>query len=93
MSDRSRGSSGGVDLTDERLRELADEAERGYRPEQLRPRRGRPPMGREAATVFHVRLAPELRSALERRADAESTTPSEVVRRALREFLGARGTG
>lgn len=89
MTERHRGTSGGVELTDAKLDELADEAERGYEPEQLRirSRRGRPPMGASAASVFHVRLQPALRDALEQAADANQTTSSEIVRRALHQYL------
>lgn len=55
---------------------------------RTRSRRGRPPLGAEAATVFHVRLQPSLRDALQRAADAQKTSPSDIVRRALWEFLG-----
>ncbi|HEX9888461.1 MAG TPA: ribbon-helix-helix protein, CopG family [Nitriliruptorales bacterium] len=91
MSEPDRGTSGGVELTDAKLDELADEAERGYEPGQLRTRsrRGRPPMGASAAAVFHVRLQPALRDALEDAADAAQTTSSEIVRRALRQYLGS----
>lgn len=90
MPDPKHGTSGGVDLSEERVHELADEAERGYDTRWLRTRarRGRPPLGQEPATVFHVRLEPSLRAALVRRADEEATTPSDLVRRALRDFLG-----
>lgn len=89
MTEPTHGTSGDVELTDERVRDLAEEAERGYGPDQLRTRsqRGRPPLGAEAASVFHVRLPPDLRKALESAADATETTPSEITRRALREFL------
>lgn len=95
MSERDRATSGGVELTDAKLDELADEAERGYEPEQLRARsrRGRPPLGSSAASVFHVRLEPALREALERAADAEQTTASELVRRALRRYLDQPPSG
>ena len=91
MASDNRGTSGGVELDDKYLRELADEADRGYNPTRLRPRsrRGRPSLGSEAATVFQVRLDPELRELLERRADAEGTTPSEIARSALRHFLAS----
>lgn len=92
MTEDAHGSSGGVELTEERVRRLADDAERGYHPEELRRRRGRPPLGREAASVFHVRLEPRLRAALDRRADEDATTASEIVRRALREYLGTRSS-
>lgn len=45
-------TSGGVELTDDLLDRLAEEAEQGYEVDNLRPRtrRGRPPHGAEAAT-------------------------------------------
>lgn len=89
MSEHSHGTSGGVELTDQAIEELADEAEHGYDPAQLRTRsrRGRPPLGQSAASVFHVRLPPALRDALEQAADDRQTTPSEIVRQALHQFL------
>jgi hypothetical protein len=62
---------------------------RGYDAEQLRPRsrRGRPPIGSEAAALFQVRLEPELREALATAARGEHTSPSEMTRRALRTYL------
>lgn len=35
----SFGTSGGVELTDEVVEQLADEAEQGYEPDQFKPRR------------------------------------------------------
>jgi hypothetical protein len=92
MARKGQRTSGGVELTDEQLDAIVEEAERGYGAEQLRPRArpGRPSLGAEAATVFHVRLPGALREGLLRAADAEQTTPSDVVRRALAEYL-ARG--
>jgi ribbon-helix-helix CopG family protein len=83
-------TSGGVELTDALINELSAEAERGYDAARLgrRPRRGRPPMGNKAASVFQVRLDPALRRELEERADAEETTPSDLMRRALRAYPG-----
>lgn len=96
MSDSDYGTSGGFELTEDQLQALAEEAERGYETEQLRSRlrRGRPPMGNEAATVFHVRLPPRLREALEHAADAKQTTPSDIVRQAIAEYVirAARGS-
>lgn len=91
MGKTSHGTSGGVDLSDQRVQELAEEAEGGYDPDRLRTRsrRGRPALGAEPARVFHVRLPPALRQALERQADKEATTPSDLVRRALRQFLSS----
>lgn len=87
---KSYGTSGGVELTEEVIEKLAAEAEAGYDVSQLVPRRGRPPIGSEAASIFQVRLDPELRSALDSRARDEGTTPSELARRLLRAQLFPR---
>jgi hypothetical protein len=50
-------------------------------------RRGRPVMGSGPAEVVPVRLDPELRRAVEARAGEDHTTTSDVIRRALRDFL------
>ncbi|MHB1784994.1 MAG: ribbon-helix-helix protein, CopG family [Acidimicrobiales bacterium] len=80
----------GEPITDEMIEQLADEAERGYEPGQFRGRRrgpGRPPLGEAAKAVGSVRLEPALRAAAAQWAKAEGTTVSEVIRRALREYL------
>jgi CRISPR-associated endonuclease/helicase Cas3 len=92
MAKREHGTSGGVKLTDAVIDRLAREAEEGYDTTKLRRRRGRPSMGSEAATVFPVRLEPELRDALNRAARSEHTTPSELARRAIRAYLCPRST-
>ncbi len=85
---KNYGMSGGIELTDEVLDKLVEEAEAGYDVKDLVPRRrGRPPLGSEAATVFQVRLEPELREALDEQAKTEHTTASEVARRILRRAL------
>ena len=66
---------------------MADEAEAGLDISKLRRRPGRPGMGSGPADPFPVRLAPELRPALDERAARDETTPSEIVREALRHFL------
>ena len=56
----------------------------------LRRRRGgRPPLGSAAATVESVRLDPELKRALLLRAAQEHVSVSEVIRRAIGEYLQA----
>ena len=80
-------TSGGVPITDEQIDELVAEAEHGYDVETLRRRGGRRPMGSAAADVVPVRLDPELRAALARRAEADHATTSEVIRQALRAWL------
>jgi hypothetical protein len=48
---------------------------------------GRPMLGNAPSEVVPVRLDPELREAVEARAEAEHTTTSEIIRVALRRFL------
>jgi predicted transcriptional regulator len=44
-------------------------------------------MGSAAAEVVPVRLDPELKKAVERRAERDHTTTSEIIREASRSFL------
>ena len=74
-------------IHDAEIQAMADEAEAGYEVTKLKRRPGRPSLGASAADVFPVRLEPELRAALDRRADAEQTTSSDIVRSALRAYL------
>ena len=80
-------STAGVELTDEVLEDMAREAEAGLDVTRLRRRPGRPAMGSGPAETLPVRLEPELRQALDDRAAAEQTSASDVVRRALRQYL------
>jgi predicted transcriptional regulator len=85
---RSHGRSAtGVELTDEVLDRMAEEAEAGLDVTQLRRRPGRPAMGSGPADPFPVRLDPELRAALDERAASDDTTASDVIREALRRYL------
>lgn len=77
----------GVELTDEVLDEMAEEAEEGLDTTKLRRRPGRPAMGSGPADSLPVRLDPELRNALDERATTDHTTASDVVREALRRYL------
>jgi hypothetical protein len=80
----------GEPITDEMIEQLADEADRGYEPGQLKGRRrgpDRPPLGEAAKSVESVRLEPDLRDEVARRAQTEGVTVSELVRRALRQYL------
>lgn len=82
----------GLPITDREVEALAAEAEAGYDVDELiarRGKRGRPSLGSAPASVESVRLDPELRQELLKRARAESTTTSEVIREALRRFLRA----
>lgn len=78
----------GRSLTDADIEALADEVEAAdYDLEQVKPRRGRPLLGSGPAEVVPVRLDPELRDAVAARAEAEATSTSDIIRRALRAFL------
>ena len=82
----------GKPITDKDVEKLAAEAEAGYDVDALiarRNKRGRPPIGTAAASVESVRLDPELRRQLIERAQSEGTTPSELIREALRRYLHA----
>lgn len=76
-------------LTDEEIDALSTEvAQTDYDVEALKTRRrGRPAMGSGPADVVPVRIDPELRAAIEARAEAEHTTTSEIIREAIRRFL------
>ena len=82
----------GTPVTDELVEQLADEAERGYDVDTIvarRAKRGRPRLGAEPSTVESVRLDPELKELLVRRAEEEGVPVSEVIREALRHHLRA----
>jgi hypothetical protein len=77
--------------TDARVEELADEAERGYDVGQVLAHRsgGRPSRGTAAGTVESVRLDPDLKRDLLLRAARDRTSVSDVIRRAIGEYLRA----
>lgn len=83
-------TASGVSITDELIERLAKEAEEGFDVDEiLRRRRGRPAMGSGPAKVESVRLDPELRHALAQRAQHDHEATSSVIRKALRQYLGA----
>ncbi len=82
----------GTPLTDGLIERLVDEAEEGYDVEEIlgrRGKRGRPALGSGPSTVESVRLDPELKDRLARRAEDEGVPVSEVIREALRHHLDA----
>ena len=93
MTKRTHGHTrSGTPITDELIEQFADEAEAGYDVDQIiarRNKRGRPRLGSAPSTVESVRLDPELKDQLVRRADAEGVPVSEVIREALRNHLKA----
>jgi hypothetical protein len=82
----------GDPITDKDIATFAAEAETGYDVDVLvgrRTKRGRPTIGSAAASVESVRLDPDLRRELMERANSEGTTPSDLIREALRRYLHA----
>lgn len=82
----------GRPITDAMIEAMADEAEQGYDVDTVLRRRsagGRPPIGSAAATVESVRLDPELKRDLLLRAAQEQVSVSEVIRRAIGQYLRA----
>jgi len=93
MTKRTYGhTKSGAPVTDELIEHLAGEAERGYDVDRViarRGTRGRPRLGAEPSSVESVRLDPELKALLLRRAEDEGVPVSEIIREALREHLKA----
>jgi hypothetical protein len=88
MAEKTHKTKTGKVLTDADIEKMADEAERGYDVEELlKRRRGRPMLGTGPAEVVPVRLDPDLKHAVEARAEVDHTTTSEIIREALRRFL------
>lgn len=83
--DNDRGTSWGVRVTEDVTEKIVREAERGYDVNTLRRRGGRPAMGSGPSEIVPVRLDPDL--PLEERAEADATSASDVIRRALRAYL------
>ncbi len=77
----------GLELTDEFIEAMANEAEQGLDVTKLRRRPGRPAMGSGPAGTLPVRLDPELRRAVDDRAAIDHVTASDVVREAIRTYL------
>lgn len=76
----------GVPVSEEKIQEWADEAERGYDVEKLR-KRGRKPMGDGPARVVPVRVDDTLLSALDQRAEHDHVSRSELIRAAIRAYV------
>ncbi len=76
------------DVTDEQIREWADEAERGYEVDELRSRLGRPRLDLSGpAQVVPVRLTPAQLSKLDERAARDGSSRSQALRAAVELYL------
>ena len=83
------GTVGGVPITEELVERLADEAEAGFSPDQIRgPGRPRLSPGQGPSAVVQVRVDDALHRRLADRAVEDGTSVSTVVREALRLHLG-----
>ena len=89
MAGKTYRTRTGRTLKEADLDQLAAEVETAtYDVEALKGRRrGRPPIGSGPAEVVPVRIDPELRAAMEARAEQDHTTTSEIIREALRRYL------
>ncbi|WP_404312330.1 ribbon-helix-helix protein, CopG family [Agrococcus terreus] len=87
MEDRKDDVKQAAVIDDAQIEAWASEAERGYDVDDLR-RRGRRPIGETAGTVVSLRLEADLIRRLERRAAADRTTKSAVLRAALQQYVG-----
>ena len=76
---------GGKPVTEEQIREWADEAERGFDVEELR-RRGRPRLGHGPSAVIPVRMDDDLLEALNEKAEHDGISRSEAIRKAVRAW-------
>ena len=80
----------GEPITEEAIQGFVQEAENGYTQDQFstaRRGRGRPRLDGDKKGVESVRLGSTLKSEAEQRAQAEGISVSEVIRRALAQYL------
>lgn len=83
----------GEPITDEMLDALAAEAEAGYDPGTLRPRRvGRPSLGSGTSPRVQFRISPTVYREAQERAQAEDRTLSELARSLLEDYVRRSGT-
>ena len=88
---RTYQTQSGRELTDEDIERIAGEvAATDYDVASIkRRRRGRPSLGDGPAEIVPVRLDSRLGAALDERVEQEHSNRSEVIRRALRQYLAS----
>ncbi len=78
----------GEPITDEMLEALAAEAEAGYDPATLRPRKtGRPSLGSGTSPRVQFRVSPTVYKEAQEQAEAEDRTLSELARTLLEDYV------
>ena len=81
MTTTHGSTADGAPITDEVVKAMADEAERGYDVEEIRRRRGgRPPIGSAASSVESLHLDSEVKRELLLRAAEQGITGSSDPR-------------
>ena len=76
----------GKPVTEQDIKDWADEAERGYDVDRLK-KRGRRPLGDGPAQVVPVRLDESLLAAVVERAERDHVSRSEAIRAAIRAYV------
>ncbi|MGZ8741523.1 MAG: ribbon-helix-helix domain-containing protein [Nocardioides sp.] len=76
----------GKPVTEQGIRDWADQAERGYDVDRLRMR-GRKPAGEGPGQVVPVRIDATLLAALAERAERDHVSRSEAIRAAIRAYV------
>ena len=76
----------GKPVTEQDIKDWADEAEQGYDVGRLK-KRGRKPLGDGPAQVVPVRLDESLLAAVVERAERDHVSRSEAIRAAIRAYV------
>ena len=80
----------GIIVTDRDLERMSDEiAVRDFDLTEFRRLPGRPLMGEAVAEVVPVRIEPALIETIDDRAKTEGTTRSDIIRRAIHNYLAS----
>ncbi len=85
-------TSSGQEIDDAMVAEAVREAEAGYDVDALlarRGKRGRPSLSTGESTVESFRIDEDMKAALTERAETEGVSVSELLRRAVRDYLKA----
>jgi predicted transcriptional regulator len=77
----------GRPVTSEEIDRWVEEAERGYDPETLKRKKGRPGRGADPSHVVTLRLTDEELRHIDEQASRAGLTRSDLIRRALGELL------